>query len=74
MRFISHHVMPLVITSLGSRNTHTHTHTHTNSHTNDLHRINFKKPGRCWPAAGAPGLTKNLIHVIKSYKWTNSRH
>ena len=29
------------------------THTHTNTHTNDPHRINFKKPGVRRPAAGA---------------------
>ena len=27
-----HHIMPLVINSLGGRHTHTHTHTHTNTH------------------------------------------
>ena len=36
--------------------THTHTHTQTNMHTNDPHRINFKKLGARWPVAGAPGL------------------
>ena len=41
MRFISHHIMPLVINSFG----HGHTHTHTNMHIDDPHRINFKKPG-----------------------------
>ena len=39
--------MPLVINSLA------HGHTHTNMHTDDLHMINFKKPGTCQPAAGA---------------------
>ena len=50
------HIMPLVINSLGRGHTHTstHTHTHTNMHTNDPHRINFKKPG------GAPGLKTSL--------------
>ena len=41
------YIMPLVINSLGGG----HTHTHANTHTNDPHRINFKKPGT--PAVGA---------------------
>ena len=32
MESISHHIMPLVINSLGGGGTHTHTHTHTNTH------------------------------------------
>ena len=45
MRSIARHIMALVINSLG------HGHTHTNTHTNDLHSINFKKPGvSVWPA------------------------
>ena len=34
--------------------THTHTNTHINTHTrtDDLHRINFYKPGTCQPVAG----------------------
>ena len=59
MRFISSHIMKLVIYGLGRGHTHTrihthtHTHTHTNMHTDDPHRINFKKLGARWPAAGA---------------------
>ena len=51
MRSISGHIMPLVTNSLGrghthmNTHTHIHTHTHTNTHTDNLHRINFKKPG-----------------------------
>ena len=48
MGSISRHITPLVINSLGRR----HTHTHTNTHTDDLHRINSKKPGVCRPVAG----------------------
>ena len=60
MRFMSCHIMPLVINSLGCIHTHTHTHTHvhtyththarahihthTTTHTDNPHRINFKKP------------------------------
>ena len=39
MGFISLHITPLVINSLGRGHTHTYTHTE------DPHRINFKKPG-----------------------------
>ena len=42
------HIMPLVINSLGGGDTHANTHTHTD----DPHRINFKKPGAHWPLAG----------------------
>ena len=65
MGFISHHIMTLVIISLGGgythththtlthRHTHTHTHTHTHKHTDScLHRNNFKKPGMRQPVAG----------------------
>ena len=40
------------------------THAHTYMHTDDMHRINFKKP--CAPAAGwhMPGLTNFLIKVV----------
>ena len=40
MESISHHITPLVINILGA-DTHAKTHTHTD----DPHRINFKKPG-----------------------------
>ena len=50
MRSISHHITPLVINSLGCGHTHTHT--------DDPHRINFKKPG------GTPGLiNENIIEA-----------
>ena len=31
--YVSHHIMPLVINSLGGRHTQTHTHTHTHTYT-----------------------------------------
>ena len=46
--FISCHIKPLVIDSLGGRDTHTNTHIHTQTHTHTYihpHRNNFKKPG-----------------------------
>ena len=52
MGFISRHITPLVINSLVGRHTHANTHTHTD----DPHRINFKKPGVCQPVAGVPDL------------------
>ena len=58
MEFISRHIMPLVIDSLGGGHTHTQTHTHTD----DPHRINFKKPGA---GRHAPGLT--TIHIAIQY-------
>ena len=64
MGFISCHITPLVVNSLGGRDTckrthtrmhtstHAHKHTHTHAHTHVPHGINFKKPeGR-----HAPGL------------------
>ena len=54
MESISCNITPLVINSLRGGHTHTHTphtqtHTHANTqthtYTDDLHRINFKKPG-----------------------------
>ena len=69
--------MQLVINSLGGGHTHTHTrkhthkhaskHTHTNTqanthtHTDNLHRINFKKPGALAKGQRAPDL-KTLKH------------
>ena len=53
MGSISCHITPLVISSLGARthtHTQTHTHKHTHMHTGDPQKINFKKPGVCWPA------------------------
>ena len=38
---ISHHIMPLVITSLGGGDTHIHTHTHTHTHTHFVDKINL---------------------------------
>ena len=54
MGFISHHITPLVINSLGRR--YTHTHTHTRMHTDNPHRIYFKKQGTRRPQAGMPDL------------------
>ena len=63
MGFISHHITPLVIYSIGDvhtdtdtdadtrtqthTQTHRHTHIHMNMHTDDPHSINFKKSGTC---------------------------
>ena len=63
MGSISHHIMPLVINSVGV-DTHTHihthmqTHTHANTHTHTriqtfADKGNTKKPGVCRPQAGA---------------------
>ena len=43
MGFISRHITPLVINSLGGGHTHTSTHTHTYIR---LHRNNFKNQAR----------------------------
>ena len=51
--------MPLVIDSLGSG----HTQTHKRTHTDDPHRINFKKPGT--PACS--WLSPGLIRVDNMY-------
>ena len=61
MGFISHHITPLVITSLGGQihthaNTYTYTYTHIYTYRHS-HGNNFKKPGVCRSVAGAPGLT-----------------
>ena len=52
MGFISRHIMPLVIiiNNLGCG------HAHACTHTDDPHRINFKKPVSLQPVASAPGL------------------
>ena len=55
MRSISCRIMPLVINSLGRG------HTHTNMHTDDPHRINFKKPGALACGRHVPGL-KSLMN------------
>ena len=55
--FISHHIMLLVINSLGDG--HTCKHTHTNKY---QHRNNFKKPGACRPVPIAPSLNQSLIY------------
>ena len=43
-----------IINSFGHRHTNTHTHS------NNPHRINFKKPVAHRPQAGTPGLTTDL--------------
>ena len=50
--------MPLVINSLGQG------HTHASTHTDDPHRINFKKPGARHPQAGTPGLK---LYIVQCY-------
>ena len=52
--------MPLVIYSLGRG----HTRTHMNMHTDDPHRINFKKPGARRPAASAPVLKCEEVYFV----------
>jgi len=47
---ISHHIMPLVINSLGGGHTHTCTHARTN--TDIMDKSNFKKPGARQPLVG----------------------
>ena len=56
MGFISHHITPLVINSLGGE--------HTLTHTDDLHSINFKKPGGPACDRRTPGL-KTAVHKLK---------
>ena len=64
---ISCHITPLVINSFGvdthtHTNTHTHTHsTHTRTHTDDLHKINFKKLGT--PKSGMAKKNKSAIEM-----------
>ena len=55
MGFISHHITPLVINSLGGRHTHTHTnkHTHTQTHTH----IQMSAQEQFQETSHAPGLT-----------------
>ena len=52
MGSISHHIIPLVIHSLGGGDTHTRKHTRIQTFAN---RSNSKKPGVHWPEAGTPG-------------------
>ena len=51
MGFISRHITPLVINSLGGGHTHTNTHTHTHIHTSAQKQ--FQEPGARRPQAGA---------------------
>ena len=49
MGFISRHIMPLVINSLGGGHTHmrVHVHTHTHTHTHTLHgQTNYRHAGQ----------------------------
>ena len=66
------YITPLVINNLGRGHTHTGTHTHTqmNTHTDDPHRINFKKPGARRLQAGVPG----LIILISNSCWLETKH
>ena len=70
MRFISHHIMPLVIITLGGKHTDTQTHIHR------LHGQDQFLETRRVPATGrrAPGLkyvnikiTTNLLYKITVY-------
>ena len=61
--------MPLVINSLGR--THTHTHTYTRMHTDNPHKINFKKPGAPTCGRHAPGLKiYKIVGKILLVKYT----
>ena len=60
MGSISRHITPLVINSLGGGHTHTHANTQIHTHTDDPHRINFKKPGTHRPMAGTAGLKNGM--------------
>ena len=68
MGFISRHIMPLVINSLG----HRHTDTDASTHTDNPHRINFKKPGECRPQAGIHGL-KVVKKLLKTSHYLLAR-
>ena len=62
MGFISYHITPLVIYSLG-----VDTHMHTNRHTNDPHRTTFKKPGAYQQKSMSkvqPGLPLNSYDLV----------
>ena len=60
---ISHHIMPLVINSLGSGHTQTYTHTYRRPHKN-----NFKKPGtcQCMPGLKITVLPALIYHISLS--------
>ena len=62
MGFISCHITPLVINSLGGRHTHKHTHIYRRPHWN-----NFKKPGTCTLACIrlVPGLITWSSHLCR---------
>ena len=55
MRDISYHIMPLVINSLGRGHTHTHT--------DNPHRVNFKKQG----VRRLPGLKTDKVNTWSQY-------
>ena len=63
MGSISHHIMPLLINSLGGR--------HTNTHTDIYRQSNSKKPGAHLPEPRAPGLITEAgyEHIPASYMW-----
>ena len=61
MGSISCYITPLVINSLGGRDTYKHTYRH-------LHRNNFKKPGERWPQAGTHLDSPDLKTACKNPK------
>ena len=65
--FISCHILPLVIYSLGDRHTHIHIHTyihtHTNKHADNPHKTNFKNQ------ALRSGFTEQLLDGSLTYMW-----
>ena len=52
------YITPLVINSLGGG------HTQANTHTDDPHRINFKKPGAPTCGQRTPGLTNKTSYQL----------
>ena len=69
MGSISHHIIPLVVHSLGGGHTHTHTNTHKLTRIQTFtDRNNSKKPGTSRHTADVPGLkmkTYTYIGIIK---------
>ena len=68
MGFISH---------LGGGHTHTHAHIHKHTHIDNLHRINFKKPGTHQPVAVLVCTWFKSTHeytVYSSYVYVFKKH